>query len=299
MNRILRIIGIVIGILLILPVIGIVVVFVQSNAKMNQTWDVEVVSVDVPDEPDEEMLAEGERLFLSRGCGDCHGENGSGTIFFDDPAIGIVPAPNLTSGEGGVGQFYTTEDYIRAIQHGVRPDGTSLIIMPSQDWQQMREEELVPLLVYIHSLEPVDNVLPDFQPGPIGRVLLTIGGLQMSAELIDHENAGLVDLDAGATVEYGAYLAVGCTGCHGMDFAGGMDAGAPGGILSANLTFHEDGLASWSLDDFMTTVRTGIRPDGTELDATEMPYGIFTSWTDEEIEAVYLYLQTLEPVLGN
>ena len=56
MNRILRIIGIIVGILVVLLVIGVVAVFIQSNAKINQTWDVTVVSVDVPDDPDEAML---------------------------------------------------------------------------------------------------------------------------------------------------------------------------------------------------------------------------------------------------
>jgi len=297
MNRTIRIVGILL--IIIIALIGIFVgfVFAQSNAKLNQTWDVEVISVGL-DNVDEAMLAEGERLFMSRGCGDCHGENGGGTIVANNPALGTIAASNLTSGEGGVGQFYEIEDYIRAIQHGVRPDGTGLIIMPSEDWQQMREEELVPLLAYLQSLDPVDNVLPERQPGMLARILLTMGELQLSAEIIDHENAGLVDIESGATAEYGAYLAMGCMGCHGTDFAGGIDVAEPGGPLSANITSHEDGIGNWSLDDFATALRTGVKPDGNVL-AEDMPWKSFSFLKDEEIEALYLYLQTTEPVANS
>lgn len=297
MNRIIRIVGILLIVIIILVGILVGVAFAQSNAKLNQTWDVEVINVSL-DDVDEEMLIEGERLFMSRGCGDCHGENGGGTIVSDDPALGTIAASNLTNGEGGVGQFYELEDYVRAIQHGLKPDGTGLIIMPSEDWQQMREEELVPLLAYIQSLEPVDNVLPERQPGMVARILLTIGQIQLSAEIIDHENAGFVDIEYGATAEYGEYLAMGCLGCHGANLAGGIDVAEPGGELSANITSHEDGIGNWSLDDFTTALRTGVTPDGNTL-SKDMPWKSYSYLTDEETEALYLYLQTTEPIASS
>ena len=50
------------------------------------------------------------------------------------------------------------------------------------------------------------------------------------------------------------------------------------------------------MDDFMTTLRTGTRPDGTMLDPEQMPWPAFASMTDVEIQALYTYLHSLEPI---
>jgi len=291
MKRLLQIVGLIIVGLIILLIVVIGFVFAQSNAKFNKIWEVDVASLDIV--IDDDTLAEGERLFVTRGCGDCHSENGAGTLFIDDPALGQIPAPNLTSGEGGVGQFYTTEDYIRAIQHGIRPDGTSLMIMPSEDWQQMRAEELSPLLAYLLNLEPVDNVLPDRQPGPIGRALVVFGELPLAAELIDHDTAGLIEVEYGASVEFGEYIARNCSGCHGADFSGSVLP--PENIETPNITSHEDGIGTWSLEEFIPAMQTGVTPDGRQL-SDAMPWRGFGQMTPEELEGLYLYLQTTEPV---
>lgn len=297
MKRALRIIGIFIGVIIVLVVVVFGLVIFQSEAKLNQTWDnIDVADIDTLSVTAEQLL-EGERLFVARGCASCHGDDGRGTLFFDDVAIGYLPASNLTSGDGGIGQTYTTDDYVRAIQHGLRPDGTSLLVMPSQDLQQMREEELTALVAYTQSLDPVDNILPDREIRTLGRVLLLIGEIPLTAELVDHENAGLVTVDFGATIEYGEYLAATCMGCHGDNFGGGI-ALEPGAPPSANITFHPDGIASWTLADFSTAIRTGITPGGDELDSS-MPWQSFSALTDDEIEALYVYLQTVEPVGGN
>jgi mono/diheme cytochrome c family protein len=210
-----------------------------------------------------------------------------------------IYASNLTDGEGGVGQYYTTEDYIRAIQHGVNAGGRALVIMPSIDFQQMREEELGALVAYIQSLPPVDNVQPELALGPMGRVLIAFDlAPLLTAYLIDHDNAGLVEVEYGANLEYGAYLAVTCQSCHGQDLTGGLQVGGPSAPQSANITPHEDGIAGWTLDDFITTIRTGINPDGEQLRAP-MPWQQLGNMTDEELEAIYLYLQTVEPQPDN
>ncbi|MDX1435223.1 MAG: hypothetical protein R3335_00335, partial [Anaerolineales bacterium] len=55
-------------------------------------------------------------------------------------------------------------------------------------------------------------------------------------------------------------------------------------------------LSVWSFDDFLTAMRTGLTPSGRQLDDNFMPYkSIFGEMTDEEWEAIWLYLQTLEP----
>ena len=295
MRGILRIIGILLVVIVILLVIGAVYVFAQSNAQLAKTYTVEPITLELP--TDEASIAEGQRIFISRGCGGCHtGDGGGDPTFVDNPAPGTIPAPNLTRGIGGY--EYTAEDYIRAIQHGVGTDGHALLIMPSQDWQQMPEAELAPLVAYLMQLEPVDREMPDATYGIIGRALVAFDILPFAAEVIDHENAGLLDIEAAPTVEYGAYLAKMCTSCHGENYAGAAQPD-DASVIAPNLTPHEDGLGTWSLEDFMTALRTGMRPDGTAINPDQMPWGNFAAFNDTEIEAIYVFLQSLEPVAGN
>lgn len=52
-------------------------------------------------------------------------------------------------------------------------------------------------------------------------------------------------------------------------------------------------LGHWTFDDFATTVRTGQTPEGKVLDPSVMPWPIATRMTDVELEALWLYLQSL------
>lgn len=51
--------------------------------------------------------------------------------------------------------------------------------------------------------------------------------------------------------------------------------------------------ASWSQDAFMTTLRTGVTPDGRQLDNAFMPWEAIGNMTDDDLTAVQLYLKTL------
>lgn len=289
MNRTLRLVGIALVILLILLAIGGGIIYAQNNSRLNKLYEVDVFDFEVPDASDE-VLTEGERIFITRGCSDCHGENGAGDYLIQDVALGTITSPNITRGE----YDYTAEDYIRAIMYGVGHDGTPVGLMPSVDWVQMRAEEIGPLLAYLLQLPPVENDLDDTSYGPLGHILIATNQLPIAAENIDFETVGIVDLAAETSLEYGEYLAFSCTGCHGTDYAGAPVPGAS--YVSSNLTPHETGLASWSLDDFTTVMRTGVRPDGQEIDPSRMPWTSFSGFTDVELEAMYVYLQSIPPV---
>ena len=97
-------------------------------------------------------------------------------------------------------------------------------------------------------------------------------------------------------MEYGRYVAAGCIGCHGTNFSGGkIEVGPPNWPQAANLTPHADGrLAKWSEAEFIKTLRTAKRPDGTELNPV-MPR-LFGDMDDIELKALYKYFKTLPPV---
>lgn len=291
MKKVLRIVGIIILLIIVLLGIGIGVLYAQSESIINQHYEFTAPELSLP-EYSEELFSEGRRVFMTRGCGDCHGANAGGTIMVDDPALGRIVAPNLTSGEGGVN--YNQEQFLNAIMHGVSSDGRGLVIMPSQVFTQWREEDIVPLMTFLLNTPPVDNVLPETSYGLLGRGLLVAGVVPMGAVNIDHDTVGFVEIAAEPSIEYGRYLFNNCIDCHTASAAGGPVPGAD--YSAANLTASESGIGSWTMEDFMTALRTGTRPDGSLIDPLKMPWPSFSPMTDVEIEALYTYLTSLEPV---
>jgi hypothetical protein len=57
-------------------------------------------------------------------------------------------------------------------------------------------------------------------------------------------------------------------------------------------------LQGWAQADFITLIRTGVKPTGTQVDAEEMPWDMYSGMTDVELEALWAYLQSL-PALPN
>lgn len=108
-------------------------------------------------------------------------------------------------------------------------------------------------------------------------------------------------------VERGRYLATAsdCAACHtnveedGKPFAGGRELGTPfGTIYSTNLTPDpETGLGRWTRDDFYRALNDGVSQDGSQL-YPAMPYPHFTLMPRADVDAIYAYLRTLDPVIA-
>jgi hypothetical protein len=66
---------------------------------------------------------------------------------------------------------------------------------------------------------------------------------------------------------------------------------------ASNLTPGGDP-GGWSEADFIAAMRTGITPSGQAL-IPEMPWQLYGKMTDEELRAVWLYLQSLPALAEN
>jgi mono/diheme cytochrome c family protein len=223
-------------------------------------------------------------------CRDCHGQDLAGQVLEDDLLVGRLVSTNLTRGQGGIGSEYTPEDWYRALYHGLGRDSRTLIAMPSNDLATLSEDDMGTIISIVQQTPPVDNVLPETRLGPMGRVFLLQKQPILTAEFIDHNREPAPMLEPAVSAEYGAYLANSCSMCHGKDFSGSADPGA-----GMNLT-PAGNLASWSEADFIKTIRTGMIPEGQTLDQELMPVRIFAKMTDDELKAVWLFLQTVPPV---
>lgn len=294
MKRTARWVGIGLGSLVGLLVVALGVVYGVSEYRIRKTY-----AVDPPEllaRTDAAAFAAGRHIAVTRGCLDCHGENGGGRAFIESAPLARLFASNLTRGAGGIGAGYTDRDWIRAIRHGIGPDRKPLLFMPSHEFNSLSDEDMSSLVAYLKNLPPVDNALQENSVGPLGRVLFVTGQLPLlPVELIDHDAPRAPAPAPGVTVEYGAYLATGCTGCHGNGMAGGKIPGTPPDFpAAANLTSHETGLQSWTEEDFFRLMRTGTRPDGSEVDPF-MPWKAAGKMTDDELRALWLYLRSLPP----
>jgi hypothetical protein len=96
MKRFLRWIGIAMVSVAEIAMLAIVAVYLLSTRAMRRTYEVPPVHVVIP--TDSASVAEGRRLTTIRGCfGGCHGLQAEGGIMLDDPKLGRVVAPNLTT----------------------------------------------------------------------------------------------------------------------------------------------------------------------------------------------------------
>lgn len=280
-----------------LSLVGILValamtIYLLSSIRMNKTY--EVNSIPIPKFSKSADIAEGKRLYQSRGCSDCHDVDGSGKTFIEDPAIGTLSGSNLTAGKGGILSERTDEELAIAIRHGVGKNGRALIFMPSTDFQGMTNEDVGKLISYLRSTPAVNKPQGEVKPGPLGRFLFLIGEIPVfvSAEIINHNAVHLTNITPSISIEYGKYVASTCTGCHGFDLKGGPIQGAPPEWPPAQ-NISKTGLNHYTEANFIQTIRTGKRPDGTEM-KFPMPWKSLGQLTDTELKALWKYLQSID-----
>lgn len=287
MQRFIRALLIAIGSVAVLIVVAVAVAWFASSAIASQRV---TVPPPVPIDVNHADLARGRHLAEAvTGCLDCHGAGLAGRKFVDNSAFGVIYAPNLTTGRGGVGGHYLDGDYERAIRRGIRPDGTRLLIMPSAAFSGLSDDDVAAVIAFIRTTPKADNDTPPAAFGPVARMLLLTGKLQFDADKITeltHREAA----QPAATAEYGGYLVkvAGCMSCHGTNLQGGHLEGSPDDPPATNIT--RDGIGTWSQDDFRKAIRTGVRPDGRPI-APFMPWRVYRGMTDDELDAVYAFLR--------
>lgn len=291
MKRLLRVLTIII--LTAVVVLGAVAgaFYLIAAKKRNHQYEVAVAPSTIPVTAG--VAANGERIALIRGCIDCHGADLGGKKVMDNGAMGRMYGTNLTRGKGGIGAAFSETDWIRAIRHGVNPAGHALVLMPSQEYSQLSEQDLADLTAYIESVPPVDRETVPIKLGPISTMLIATGKMRLAANRIDHANVRPSDVAPALTPEYGKYLATSCQGCHGVNFSGGrIEAGPPSWPHAPNLTPGGDGAVSgYTQEAFVKLLRDGRRPNDTEISPI-MPR-TFGQMSDDEIHALWLYLKSI------
>jgi mono/diheme cytochrome c family protein len=257
-------------------------------------------------------LASGKQLFsLCAGCHSPHdwtkhdapflpGMIGAGMVMPIKELPGRIVAANLTPDpETGSGNW-TDDQIARAVREGIGHDGRALFpMMPYLSLRSLPDDDLASVIVYIRSLPPVRNPLP--------RTEIIFPVKYLIRSLPQPLTAPVVPPDLSTPLKRGAYLVNlgGCADCHtpqkqgqplkGLDHAGGFILTGPWGrVASANITPDPSGISYYDEQLFLQVMRTGFvkaRPV-----SNIMPWWDFKEMPEEDLKAMFAYLQTLPPV---
>jgi mono/diheme cytochrome c family protein len=264
--------------------------------------------------PNQQRLERGKYLVENvSGCFGCHtdldwskpgapvqsGKEGAGHVWADQEMPWLV-APNITPDtETGTGNW-SDDELARAIREGVSRDGRALFpVMPYPLYSQMSDEDLASIIVYLRSIKPVRNRLPQTQtPFPLSLLIKNVP---------QPVTAPVPQPDVSTPAKRGEYLVrmSACTDCHtpmekgermaGFEFAGGFIFKEPSGnVASTNITPDPSGISYYTEETFINMMRTG-RVGARQLHPT-MRWVEFGRMTDEDLRAMFAYLRTLKPV---
>jgi mono/diheme cytochrome c family protein len=265
---------------------------VLGERKMARSIVLQVRPLDIV--PDVSRIEHGRYLYNTRGCAECHGEDGAGRTVVNDGAM-LVVAPNITAGANGTTAHYRVDDWVRTVRHGVKPNGNPVMIMPSEDYSRLSDEDMAALIAYLVQLRPVPGAKAVIDvPVPV-KALYAFGVIKDASEKIDHTFVPPQAMPAAVTPAYGAYVATTCTGCHGADLAGGRIPGAPPAWPPAARLAPGKGsaMARYPTPEiFMDMLRTGHRPDGSAISPV-MPFSSFRQMNETDMRALYAYLKSV------
>jgi cytochrome c553 len=288
MRKALKWIGIGLGSLSGLLLVAGAIVVLIGRSRLNARHEIAVTLP--PDLVATASVAMGEKIAITRGCTDCHAEGARGKVFLDIPP-GLIIAPNLTKGRGGVGTRYASaDDWNRAIRFGIRPDGTTLLpFMPWTFFNRLNDADVAAVAAYLASAPPVDNELAATKLRPAGYIMM---GLPSSSPTTKRDSVMKPRTDPvpGPTAAYGRYIAsTACVGCHGENMLGGQHHD-PNGPAAPGLSH----VGAWPTAEFIRGLRTGAVPGNRQL-SDWMPWKKFALFTDEELTALHEYLKTVKP----
>jgi mono/diheme cytochrome c family protein len=220
------------------------------------------------------------------------------------PELNNIPARNITPDmETGLGSW-TDDEIARAIQEGIRKDGSALFpIMPYMDFSRLDDQDVGAIVVYLRTLKPVHNVLPARNlPFPLEYIVKTIPK-PLATRQTSHPSA--------TAEQRGKYLVdnSGCGGCHTaadeqgqplpeLAFGGGgmFTDPAQGGkvFFSPNITQDPSGIQHYDEALFMQTMRTGS-VSNRKLHPI-MPTMYFKNMTDDDLRDVWAFVKTVPAV---
>ena len=163
-----------------------------------------------------------------------------------------------------------------------------MIIMSTFRGRNLSDEDTMAVVAYLRSQPATEHatLTPPDQPTILGLILLGAGMIPEGPAPYD----GVITAPPkDATKAYGEYILgyQDCRECHGEDLHGGV----PGQLAPVGPSLLV--VKGWTLDQFISTLRTGVDPIGEELNPGEMPWKNIGRMDDTELTAMYMALKDL------
>ncbi|MFQ5448493.1 MAG: c-type cytochrome, partial [Saprospiraceae bacterium] len=300
MKKVLKVLGILAGVIVLLVVIG------ASTIHFSGIPTYEVKAPDLKVTGDSAMIAEGKRLSAML-CSNCHmAPNGKmeGKYMPDlPPEFGKSWSANITHHPESKLTGYTDGELAYLFRTGVKRDGSyAPPWMPK--FPHLSDYDLHSIIAYLRSeqleLEASNKAQSACQPSFLMKFLCRVAFKPLPYPTEEIKAPPIED-----KVAYGKYMATGkvdCFGCHSPSFEtmnimepektpGFFSGGNPmpnleGVVIpTANLTMDkETGIGNWTEEQFIKAVRFGQRPDGRALRYPMEPYAVMT---EEEAATIW------------
>jgi mono/diheme cytochrome c family protein len=238
-------------------------------------------------------------------CGNCHSPKGppaavagkdfSGGLRFNEPPFDVTASNITPDKETGIGSW-SAADIKRLLLQNVRPNGTSIVVMPTGFYNILLPSDLDAIVAYVQSIKPVKNKVPD----PIYK-------MPVQHQIFPGAEKPIKASDLNDQIARGFYLAtIGhCMECHtpmvkgAQDFANAMGAGGqefpgPWGVsVSRNITSSKTkGIGAWTDAEIKRAITQGIDKDGNKLKGP-MGFTYYAHMAEADLDAVIAWLRTV------
>jgi mono/diheme cytochrome c family protein len=180
-------------------------------------------------------------------------------------------------------------------------------VMPANFYKALLPSDLDAIVVYLHSVKPVQNQVPD-----------PVYNLPVKREPYPDAERGFANASFSDPVVHGKYLVtIGhCMECHAAwsrgvsDFTNGVGRGGrpfgptdvqgfgPNwqGAIAPNITSDPTaGIGSWTDDEIKRAITKGVARDDHQL-KPPMAYSFYAGLTDGDVRDIVAYLRTLPPL---
>jgi mono/diheme cytochrome c family protein len=291
------------GIVLLVMVTGISAI---TATRQNLTYAAEYPAIKAS--KDSSVIARGKHIVFDVAyCVGCHSNQNSDSLLqlglevplsgghkFALP-VGDIYSKNITPDkEFGIGN-YTDEEIARALRFGVHPDGT--VVFDFMPFHNMSDEDLTAVISYLRAQKPVKNAVPSHDLNPIGKLVKAF-----MVKPVGPSGNVPASVKPDTSAAYGRYIITSladCNGCHTQrDMTGGftgefLAGGSPmeHGLVPPNLTPDSSSrIFGWSQEQFIRRFR-----EGKKIPYSPMPWNGFKRMTDDELKAMYNFLQTIKP----
>jgi len=256
-------------------VLALAILYGGSEWVIRKKHDVALAPIAVP--TDAASIEEGGRLAKIFGCRGCHGPNSEGLVWKDPPwFVGTIAPPGIARKIAS----YSDAELLRLIRHGIRKDGTSIIVMPTVSHRFIADDDAGKVIAWLRTLRPGPrDVTQATTFGPLGRFGLLTGGFKPSFQA-----ETVAERTRPAAIGRYYYDAV-CSECHKLGEPNTTDNGQVAPALASMA-------ASYSPEAFRKLLRTGVglKPGDLGL-MTEVPKEATYAMTDAEITATHDYLR--------